>query len=144
MSNLFGILAAVLLAVTSFLAFKNKDFYQDQVDARQAEERYRDQAEKTLKETTEKRNVTREKTGAKIDENAELAEAETAQKKVVEELTTKKESLQSIVETKKAEVAEKQEVTNSFGDVPALVEKMQSLTTSKNENSELHSEKVRS
>jgi len=122
MSNLFGILAAILLAVTAFLSYKNKDAYQEQVNQRQAEERYRDQAEQTLKATTKDRDDTQGELNEREEKNVKLAEDESNQKALVEDLTSQKDNKKSLAESKTAEAAAKQEIIDKYDGVPQLVE----------------------
>lgn len=130
MANTFGILAALVLAFAAFVAFKNKEEHQTQIDATKTEQVKRERNTKTFntllddtKGLEEDTVVTNE---ARDDFNAKLKLQNDENKAAEEAIMTKETELK---ETKER-VAEAKDKLDRLGDLKGLAAKIQALNSS--------------
>lgn len=128
MANVFGILTAVLLALAAFVAFKNKDAYQNEVNHRQEEERKLTASQERLKTAQTNLASTQKELSDTKTEVAKLRETEAAQKKsndgLKEQIETKTAETQknkSELDAIKAKIAE-------IGEIKEIVPKVKAMT----------------
>ena len=127
MANVFGILTAIVLAVSAFVAYQNKNHYEREITAigeRKGEltkSRARlKPAEDTLAATTKEREG--------VDgENVKLAETEIAQKKTNTGLEAQKSEKTAKTTANKAKLDEIRDKTSKVGDIKELASKMRQM-----------------
>ena len=152
MANTFGILAALVLAFSAFVAYKNKEEYQTQIDITKNEESKLETQKRSfdllveevggLNEEIDSTNVSRDDFQSKLkvqnDEN----------KTIEQTISTKEDELKET----KARVAEAKDLLDRLGDLPTLAKKIEAIKNSvaqleddlaiiKAQNSRLYSEK---
>ncbi|MCU0780024.1 MAG: hypothetical protein MUF04_02855 [Akkermansiaceae bacterium] len=133
MSTTFGILTAVLLLVTAFAAYKNKQAYQNEISHRQKSEQDLASSQETLRKTIENLNATTKELRDTEAEVATLTEKESASKK-------ENDGLKSSIETVKAETESNQSKLDSIkaklaaiGDINTLVPEVKGIIAAINE-----------
>jgi len=129
MANTFGILAALVLAFATFVAYKNKEEHQLQIDATTTEQTKRDRNQRTFEGLLEDTKglvadiaVAKE---ARDDFNAKLkvqdAENDAAEKEIADKEAELKET--------KERVAEAKDMLDRLGDLRTLAAKIEALKT---------------
>jgi len=130
MANTFGILAALVLAFATFVAYKNKGEHQTQIDATKTEAIKRDRNENTyttlLAETDGFKEETEVSDSARDDFNAKLKLQNDENKAAEDAITTKEAELK---ETKER-VAEAEDTLSEIGDLETLAAKIEALKSS--------------
>jgi hypothetical protein len=127
MVNAFGILTAIVLALASFVAYKNKGAYETEITntntekagLKKSQERLA-LAKSNLADTIAKRNET-------DDENVKLGEQETAQNKTNEDLKSQIATKTAKIAENKAKLDDIRDRTSKVGDINALASKMKAL-----------------
>ncbi|MEM9081155.1 MAG: hypothetical protein AAGC74_10740 [Verrucomicrobiota bacterium] len=129
MANIFGILAAVVLAATAVFAFYNKGAYNDQLSEVETQELRQAQNERTFEEEKEKANANEAETKVAQEEAVKL-------KGELEEQLAQNTSLQSDIDDKKAAAESKkgqleaaEDALSGFGDLGDLESKLEKLQT---------------
>jgi DNA repair exonuclease SbcCD ATPase subunit len=127
MSKIFGILTAVVLAVSAFIALKNKAAYSHEIDVRKA-------TESKLEKTVERRDKATSELAATQDghekmkgEIPKVKQQEAAQKKTNDELAVTKTTKTQEVEANKAKLDQFREKTGALGNIKDLANKMSSM-----------------
>jgi len=139
MANIFAILTTVALLASAFLALKNKNAYQSEIDDRQRAERNLETSEKRLAKlqddldqtVAEKKDTRQETVELKAKEEEQIAENERIQR----ETETQKEVAAEDAE----KLAELEEKTREFGEIEELANKIETL---KQEVETLETDKV--
>ena len=137
MANAFGIITAVLLLLSGFLAYKNKQAYQGRIDQTHIEK-------DRLAKSTERFNTAVEnvnQTTATLNETeattAKLKEDSSARKSSNDDLALQVETKTSTVSRNKEKLEEIQEKTAEVGDLQQLAGEMRKLVTEREELLEL-------
>lgn len=127
MPLLFGILTAVVLAVSTWIGYKNQAEYKNQIELRKVEERNFDKEVENLKVATKKWNEAIELKEGLIADNkvltTEIAELESQIREVKSEIAQKESKKRQL----EAEVLAATEVMDKVGGVRALVPKIKGL-----------------
>ncbi|MEJ6580511.1 MAG: hypothetical protein QNL68_12020 [Akkermansiaceae bacterium] len=130
MANTFGILAALVLAFAAFVAYKNKEEHQTQIDATKTEQVKRERNTNTFNTLLDDTKGLREESvvtnGARDDFNAKLKLQNDENKAAEEAITTKEAELK---ETKER-VAEAKDKLAELGDLQGLAAKIEALKSS--------------
>jgi cell division protein FtsB len=124
MANVFGILTAIVLAISAFVAYKNKAAYQTEIDntaARKTELNKNIARLKLVKDNIVDNTAKRTEEDA---ENLKLAEDEVAQKKINDELEAQKTEMTAKVATNKEKLDGIREKTSKLGQINELAGKM--------------------
>lgn len=124
MANVFGILTAIVLAISAFVAYKNKAAYETEISNTAARKSELDKsrarlklAQDTLASTTAKRN--------EVDgENLKLAEDEVAQKKANAALQAQVDEKTKKVAANKEKLDDIREKTSKVGEINQLADKL--------------------
>ncbi|MGC4014475.1 MAG: hypothetical protein QM755_08180 [Luteolibacter sp.] len=124
MAKTFGILTAIVLLVSAFVGFKNKEKYDAEIRDRQEAEKKLDAsqhrlkvAQDNLKETTAKRKDTEAHVASLNSEKTNLAEANAKLKSEIDEKTAKSDA-------NKAKLTELKEKLENVGDLATLGPKL--------------------
>jgi hypothetical protein len=129
MANLFGILTAIVLALSAFVAFKNKDVYEAKVTETETEKDLLTKVQarlKTAQGILEALPVER----AGVDaEAATLADSETAQKKANAELKAEVDATTAKIAANKEKLDGIREKTSKIGDLKELSSKMRATNS---------------
>jgi len=128
MANVFGILTAVLLALAAFVAYKNKDAYQNEVTHRQDEERKLAASQERLKIAKTNLDDTQKELSTTKDEVAKLRETEAKQKKSNDELKTQIDTKTGETEKNKTELDAISAKVAELGEIKDLVPKVKDMT----------------
>jgi len=128
MVNIFGILTAIVLLFTVFVAYKNKGAYEERIsetaaakaDLAKSEARL-NAAQTSLKATTEKK-AERDAEIAKLDENSG------SQQKIIDDLKLQIEAKNATIAANKVQLAEAREGTQKLSDVKQLAAKMREVS----------------
>jgi peptidoglycan hydrolase CwlO-like protein len=128
MANVFGILTAIVLALSAFVAFKNKAAYEANIEKTQTQK-------KTL-ETSETRLTKAQKVVAKLPvdiaakdaEVGQLSTAEASQKKANDDLTTKVKEKTDKIATNKEKLDDIRAKTEKSGNINELAAKLRAIS----------------
>ncbi|SHJ69339.1 hypothetical protein SAMN02745181_2369 [Rubritalea squalenifaciens DSM 18772] len=128
MATLFGTLAAVVLALSLWIGFRNKTEYSAQIEARQTAERKL----KTSSEEYERRksdlNDTIDSKEKVLAENAEQAKQRDELASKVDALQSQLDSLEDQKKSKASEVASQEEIMKDLPDAEVLVPQIKATT----------------
>lgn len=124
MANVFGILTAIVLALSAFVAFKNKEHYRADLDETQTQKEKLAKSEKRLAaDKLELDGLPPQIT--EVDDAVEkLTSDETAQKKANDDLTTQVKAKTEKIAADKAKLDAIREKTSKIGNVSELAAKM--------------------
>lgn len=128
MANVFGILAALVLAAAAYFGMVNKKALIDQESVRASEQMRLDQNEETFRDRTEEFNGLEEDTKAATEENVALTEKLEAQLKTNKDLETEIADKKDAAETKMSKVAEGEEKLAKFGNLDDLQRNLKQLS----------------
>lgn len=130
MANVFGILAALVLAAAAFFGFTNKKALEEQQSVLSIETEKNEQNEETYAELIDEQNELESSIAATNEENTELTaklEEQLATNKALDsDLSDKKEA----AESKKAQVSEGKEKLAQFGNLEDLKRNLTELGAS--------------
>lgn len=129
MANIFGILTAIVLALTAFVAYKNKAAYEGKISetATQKNNLAKSQARlKTAQDDVKASNGKLTDTEAEI---VKLTEDSATQKKAVDDLKLQIEAKNTKVTTNKEQLDKFREKTAQIGDLKELAAKMRETST---------------
>jgi hypothetical protein len=128
MANIFGILTAIVLALTAFLAMKNKSAYEEKISETATQKNNLSKSRERLKTAQE----------GVAENNSKLAEAETDIVKLTEDTAAQKKTVDDLklqIEAKTAKIASNKEQLDSIrdktaqvGDLKELAAKMRELS----------------
>ncbi len=127
MANVFGILTAIVLALASFVAYKNKDAYANELNHRKDEERKLAASQLRLKTATDNRDATHKTRTDTEEVVAKLKSEESDRKKANDALKQDIDSKTVVMNTNKAKLDEIKEQTKAIGDVRDLAQKVKTL-----------------
>jgi len=127
MSKIFGILTAVVLAVSAFIALKNKANYGHEITARQATEKKLDETRQKLDKLQGDLAATQEAHEKMKAEIPKAKSQEAAQKKINDDLTVTKTDKGTEVEANKTKLDQIREKTGALGNIRDLASKMQAM-----------------
>ncbi|MBN8456832.1 MAG: hypothetical protein J0M04_03235 [Verrucomicrobia bacterium] len=130
MANVFGILTAVLLALAAFVAFKNKDAYQNEVDHRRAEQGKLAASQERLKTAQNNLAATQKELSDTRAEVAKLKETEAAQKKTNDGLKEQIETKTAETATNKTKLDEIKAKIAEIGNIGEIVGKVKAMKDS--------------
>ena len=127
MANVFGILTAIVLALASFVAYKNKDAYANELTHRKDEERKLAASQLRLKTAKDNYAATK-KTRIDTEEVvAKLKSEESDRKKATDALKADIDAKTLVKDTNKAKLDEIREQTKAIGEIRDLAQKVKSL-----------------
>lgn len=129
MANVFGILAALVLAAAAYFGMVNKKALIDQESVRASEEMRLDQNNETFKDLTSKFNGLEEDTKVATEENVALTEKLEAQLATNKSLDVEISDKRDAAETKKTRVTEGKEKLVKFGNLDDLKRNLEQLRT---------------
>lgn len=124
MANIFGILAAIVLALSAFVAYKNKAVYEEKISETATEKNNLAQSQSRLKTAQDNVAATSEKQASTDAEIAKLTEDSATQKKAVDDLKLQIEAKTSKVASNKEQLDEIRDRTAQVGDLKDLAAKM--------------------
>lgn len=133
MSKIFGILTAIVLAVSAFIALKTKGAYAHEITARKDTEKKLEESTARLDKLTGELDATKtahEKVKAEIPQ---VKKQESDQKLVNDELAATKTEKTAKVETNKAQLDQVREKTNSLGNIRDLASKVKTMNNEIND-----------
>jgi SMC interacting uncharacterized protein involved in chromosome segregation len=128
MANVFGILTAIVLAVSAFVAFKNKAAYQESIEQTRTRKQELVKSKARLAAAEEKMNVTLP--GAIAGLNSEVDQLtvdEAKQKKANDELTAKVETTTKTIASNKVKLDTASEKIKNMGDLNLLAAKIKTM-----------------
>jgi predicted nuclease with TOPRIM domain len=124
MANVFGILTAIILAISAFVAYKNKIAYETEISSTADRKTELAKSEARLKLARETLATTTAKRTEVDGENLKLAEDEVAQKKTNAELKAKVDEKTAKVASNKEKLDDIREKTSKLGEINELADKM--------------------
>ena len=127
MPLLFGILTALVLAVSTWVGYKNQTEYKKQIGFRQVEEKILDTEEKKLKQRTDEWLATIAAKEELIASNEMLTENIAALESEISSLKSEIAAKETKKKQLEAEVAAATEVMNKVGGVRTIVPKIRGL-----------------
>lgn len=127
MSKIFGILTAVVLAVSAFIALKNKGAYAHEIDVRKATETKLDEARKRLDKLQGDLKATEEAHEKMKAEIPVAKKRESDQKKINDDLNITKTDKGKEVEDNKAKLDQVREKTNALGNIRDLAQRVKTM-----------------
>ena len=139
MARIFAIITAVLLAVSAFLATKNKAAYQKEIDTRKSAERSLNTNSAKLADLQQKRDAKIEEKRGVQEQTVTKREEEEAQKTTNQKLKVEIAEKKKKSEEQAEAIAQIEEETAELGPLNELAGKIKRLTV---EVAELEDEKV--
>jgi len=127
MANVFGILTAIVLAVSAFVAYQNKNAYQREIDATAQRKEELSKSKARLKLATETYDATFAKRTDVDSENVKLAETEVAQKKTNADLDGQIKDKTAKVAANKEKLDDIRDKTSKLGEINQLAAKMRQM-----------------
>lgn len=128
MANVFGILTAIILAISAFVALKNKKAYEDSIEQTHVQKEALVKSEARLAAAEEEMNVTLPgEIKALNTEIDTLAAAEAAQKKSNDAVTAQVEEKTKKIASNKEKLDAIREKTSKTGDITSLAVKMKEM-----------------
>jgi uncharacterized coiled-coil protein SlyX len=128
MANVFGIITAIVLAISAFVAFKNKEHYETSIDQTRLKKEELVKSKARLAADEEEKNVTLPNeitaVNAEVDK---LTADEAAQKKVNDGLSTQVEDKTKKITANKEKLDGIREKTAKTGDLKELASKMRTM-----------------
>lgn len=124
MANVFGILTAIVLAVSAFVAYQNKNAYQREIDATAQRKDELAKSKARLKTASDTFDATFAKRTEVDAENVKLAETEVAQKKTNADLESQTKDKTAKVAANKEKLDEIRDKTAKLGEINQLASKM--------------------
>lgn len=124
MANVFGILTAIVLAISAFVAYQNKNAYQREITAATERKDELSKSKARLKLATDTYNSTLAQRNEVDTENVGLAETEVAQKKTNSDLDELVKDKTAKVAVNKEKLDEIRDKTAKIGDIKELASKM--------------------
>ncbi len=124
MANVFGILTAIVLAISAFVAYKNKAAYETEITNTANRKTELNKSNARLKLAKENLATTTAKRNEVDSENLKLAEDEIAQKKTNGELDAQKSEKTAKVAANKEKLDDIREKTSKLGEINELAGKM--------------------
>lgn len=128
MANIFGILTAIVLALTAFVAYKNKAAYEGKITETDTQKSNLAKSQARLKTAQENLASTNEKQTETDTEIVKLTDESNTQKKTVDDLKLQIEAKTAKVASNKEKLDEILEKTEEFGDLKELASKMREAT----------------
>lgn len=128
MAKTFGILTALVLAFSAFVAFKNKAMYQESIDQTRTRKQELVKSEARLAAAEERMNVVLPADIAGLNSEVDqLTVDEAKQKKTNDDLTAKVETTTKQIADNKVKLDKAAEDTKNLGDVNTLAAKIKSM-----------------
>lgn len=127
MANVFGILTAIVLALTAFVAYKNKDAYANELIHRKDEERKLAASQVRLKIAQDTLAATHKERTATEVVVANLKADEAAQKKVNADLKQEIDSKTQVAENNQKKLDDIREQTKAIGEIRELAQKVKTI-----------------
>lgn len=124
MANIFGILTAIVLALTAFVAFKNKAAYEERISETATQKNNLAKSQARFKAAQDGLAATNESQTGVDAEIVKLTEDTTNQKKAVEDLKLQIESKTAKVKSNKEQLDDVRDRTAQVGDLKELADKM--------------------
>ncbi len=132
MANIFGILTAIVLAITAFVAFKNKEAYTRGISDTATEKNNLATSQNRFKTAQEGLAATNESQTGVDAEIVKLTEDLADRKKAVEDLKLQVESKTAKIQSNKTQLDEVRASTQ-VGDLNELADKMREASTEREE-----------
>lgn len=127
MANVFGILTAIVLAVSAFVAYQNKNVYQREITATGERKDELAKSRSRLKLAQDTLASTKAERNGVDGENVTLAETEIAQKKTNTTLESDKSGKTTKTAANKEKLDEIRDKTSKVGDIKELASKMRQM-----------------
>jgi hypothetical protein len=124
MANIFGIITAIVLALTAFVAYKNKAAYEGKISETDTQKSNLSKSQSRLKTAKENLKATSEKLTETEAEIVKLTDDTATQQKAVDDLKLQLEAKKAKVDTNKQQLDQIREQTAKFGDLKELASKM--------------------
>jgi predicted nuclease with TOPRIM domain len=124
MANIFGILTAIVLALTAFVAYKNKAAYERTISETATQKDNLSKSKTRLKTAKENLKATQEKLAETEADIAKLTEDSATQTKANDDLKLQIDAKTAKVASNKQQLDEIREKTAKIGDVKDLAAKM--------------------
>lgn len=120
MANIFAIITAVILAASAYVAYKNKEMYNLEIEARQT-------AERNLKKSQERLEDLRSQRDATMDERKGYEEETLVAQKKEAEQSEKNAGIQSDIDSKREQVADNKAKINAIKEKTAELGELSEL-----------------
>lgn len=133
MANIFGILTAIVLALTAFVAMKNKSAYEDSISETKIQKNHLAKSQGRLKTAQDGIAEYKEKLAEAEADIVKLTEDSATQKKAVEDLKLQIESKTAKVASNKEQLDSIRDKTEQVGDLKELATKMRQLSAEREE-----------
>jgi myosin heavy subunit len=127
MTKVFGIITAIVLALSAFIAFKNKAAYEEATAATATQKELLTKVKARLKAAEEVLAALPVERAGVDAESDKLTEQESAMKKANEELTATSDSLTAKIAENKAKLDDIRQKTEKTGDLKELASKMRTM-----------------
>lgn len=124
MANIFGILTAIVLALTAFVAYKNKAVYEEKISETATQKNNLAQSQARLKTAQDGVTDTNGKLTESEAEIVKLTEDSATQKKAVDDLKLQIEAKTAKVASNKEQLDDIRDKTAQHGDIKDLANKM--------------------
>lgn len=128
MANIFGILTAIVLALTAFVAYKNKAVYEERIAETNTQKSNLARSQARLKTAQDGVNENNEALATAEAEIVRLTGESDAQKKIVDDLKLQIEAKNAKVKSNKEQLDAIRDKTASVGDIRELATKMRDLS----------------
>lgn len=129
MANIFGILTAIVLALTAFVAYKNKAAYEKQISETATQKDNLSKSKTRLKTAKENLKATQDKLTETEADIAKLTEDSATQTKANDDLKLQIDAKSAKVASNKEKLDQYREQTAKFGDLKELAAKMRETST---------------
>jgi DNA repair exonuclease SbcCD ATPase subunit len=124
MANVFGILTAIVLAVSAFVAYQNKNAYDREITATNERKSELSKSKARLKLASDTYDATFAQRTGVDEENVKLAETEIAQKKTNADLDAQVKDKTAKVASNKEKLDAIRDKTSKLGEINQLAAKM--------------------
>jgi myosin heavy subunit len=124
MANIFGILTAIVLALTAFVAYKNKAAYEGRISETATQKDKLSKSKIRLKTAKENLKATQDKLAETEADIAKLTEDSAIQTKANDDLKLQIDAKTAKIASNKQQLDEIREKTSKIGDVKDLAAKM--------------------
>ncbi len=129
MANVFGILTAIVLALASFVAYKNKDAYANELSHRKDEDRRLAATKLRLKTAQDNLKATHKTRTDTEEVVAKLKADESARKKANDVLKQDIDAKTAVADANKTKLDQIREQTKAIGEIRELAQKVKTLRT---------------
>ena len=129
MANVFGILTAIVLALAGFVAYKNKQAYEQEIAEKNTRADELSRSEARFAKAVDDLNSTKDDLSATNDENVKLTATEASQKKTNLDLQEQLASQKDKAASNKEKLDEIRAKTADVGDLSELANKVRTINS---------------